>query len=288
MQKGIDCHYTSANATETNSAVLKRKFREVKEKTNDYEEFYDSLRGLPDTDSQAIFQMIRGGADIKTVMRQIREGNLLLQLSLAPETQRRYEFPFVTTMPTILLTRDNLYLRSLIFEANFHDENQQQLNIPLNPISRTGSPQYIYTQPYHSAEIVNTRLSTVDISRWTAVTTDNELMRTLLHAYFLYEYSSYTSFQKDIFIQALTDGDKRFCSSLLVNAVLAEASVIPPFEVFKQLWKQANSYSIATTGYNIANNSGILRISVIASLQNLDDSGSYSQKGQIFPLYRPP
>ncbi|KAL6828048.1 hypothetical protein V8C40DRAFT_243377 [Trichoderma camerunense] len=224
VQKGIDCHYTSANATETNSAVLKRKFREVKEKTNDYEEFYDSLRGLPDADSQAIFQMIRGGADIKTVMRQIREGNLLLQLSLAPETQRRYDFPFVTTMPTILLTGDNLYLRSLVFEATFQDENQQQLNIPLNPNSRTGSPQYIYTQPYHSAEIVNTRLSTVDISRWTAVSTDNELMRTLLHAYFLHEYSSYTSFQKDIFIQALTDGDKRFCSSLLVNAVLAEAS----------------------------------------------------------------
>lgn len=185
---------------------------------------------MPDTDSQAIFLMIRRGADIKTVMQQIREGNLLLQLSLAPETQRRYEFPFVTTMPAVLLTGDNLYLRSLIFEATLHDENQQQLNIPLNPNSRTGSPQYIYTQPYHCAEIVNMRLSTVDISRWTAVTTDNELMRAMLHAYFLHEYSSYTAFQKDIFIQALTDGDKRFCSSLLVNAVLAEAAVIPPLK----------------------------------------------------------
>ncbi|KAL7907447.1 hypothetical protein GGI35DRAFT_456337 [Trichoderma velutinum] len=223
-QKGIDCHYTSANANETNSAVLKRKFREVKEKTGDYEEFYEAIQSMPAADSQAIFRLVRQGANIKTVLRQIKEGSLLLQLSVAPETRRRYEFPFVTTMPAALLTADNLYLKSVIYEATFHDNNQQQLNIPLNLSSRTGSPQYIYTQPYHSAEIVNTRLSTVDISRWTAVTTDNELMRALLHAYFLYEYSSYTIFQKDIFIQALTDGNEQFCSSLLVNAVLAEAS----------------------------------------------------------------
>ncbi|KAK4081289.1 uncharacterized protein Triagg1_2821 [Trichoderma aggressivum f. europaeum] len=289
VQKGIDCHYTSANATETNSGVLKRKFQEVKQKTSDYEEFYDALQRMPPSDSQAIFRLIRRGADIKTVMGQITEGNLLLQLSLTPETQRRYEFPFVTTMPAALQTGDNLYLRSLIFEATFHDQNQQQLTVPLNQVNtRSGSPQYIYTQPYHSAEIVNTRLSSVDVSRWTAVSADNELMRALLHAYFLHEYSSYTIFQKDIFIQALTDGDERFCSSLLVNALLAQASVFPPFEVFKQRWKQANRYSIAIRGSKIANSSGTLKISAIAFLQKLGDFGNYGPKEQIFQLYKPP
>ncbi|KAL6697014.1 hypothetical protein J3F84DRAFT_371912 [Trichoderma pleuroticola] len=241
-QKGIDCHYTSANATETNSGVLKRKFQEVKQKTSDYEELYNALRKMPPDDSRAIFLLIRRGVNIKTVMRQIREGSLLLQLSLTPETQRRYEFPFVTTMPAALQTGDNLYLRSLIFEATFHDENQQQLNVPLHQVhSGSGSPRYIYTQPYHSAEIVNTRLSSVNISRWTAVTADNELMRALLHAYFLHEYSSYTIFQKDIFIQALANGDERFCSSLLVNAVLAQAShCYAGIQNREQFWNPGN------------------------------------------------
>ncbi|KAL7952129.1 hypothetical protein V8C42DRAFT_306225 [Trichoderma barbatum] len=223
-QKGLDCHYTSANPTETNSAVLKRRFREMKQKSSDYEEFYEAIQNMPAKDSQSIFRLIRRGADINTVVRQIKEGSLLLQLSVAPETRRRYEFPFVATMPAALLISNNSYLRSLIYEAIIYDKNQQQLSLAWEPSSRTGSPQYVYTQPYHSAEIVNTRLSAVDVSRWTTVTVDNELMRIMLHSYFLHEYTSYTIFQKDIFIQALTDGNKQFCSSLLVNALLAEAS----------------------------------------------------------------
>ncbi|KAL7930684.1 hypothetical protein V8C35DRAFT_311950 [Trichoderma chlorosporum] len=223
-QKGINCHYTSTNPTETNSAVLKRQVREAKKESGDFEEFYKAIQNMPATDSRAVFRMMRQGADIRNVARQIREGSLRLQLSLAPETRRRYDFPFIKAMPTALLTSSNSYLKSPIYEAVFHDQNQEQLSQTLGSNGRTALSLYVYSQPYHSAEIVNAQLSAVDLLRWTTVTDDNELMRTLLHSYFLHEYSSYTIFHKDIFIQALTEGDERFCSSLLVNALLAEAA----------------------------------------------------------------
>jgi hypothetical protein len=50
------------------------------------------------------------------------------------------------------------------------------------------------------------------------VTSDDDL---------LHHHATYPSFHKDIFLQALRDGDERFCSPLLVNAVLAEGCVFP-------------------------------------------------------------
>lgn len=59
---------------------------------------------------------------------------------------------------------------------------------------------------------------------WTNVTSDPRLVRHLLDLYFCWEYPTFSSLSKDQFLKDFEDRRKRFCSSLLVNAILALAS----------------------------------------------------------------
>ncbi|KAM0253124.1 hypothetical protein ACHAQJ_007400 [Trichoderma viride] len=79
VRRDSDCQYVSATSAETKSEMLKRKIEEEKQKSSEYQEFYEAVRNMPDKDFQATFRLVRQGADIGTVLRHIKEGNLLLQ-----------------------------------------------------------------------------------------------------------------------------------------------------------------------------------------------------------------
>jgi len=200
----------------------------MQQRIEDHERLYAALRTMSEQDSRAVLDKLRLGADVSTVLRQIKEGDLLLQLSLVPESRRRYEFPYSSTMPAYLQTPDNPYLRSPVYGITIDDRFVPGPSPSLQPDDRLSHYRGVYVQPYHSATIIDDRLSEVELSRWTSVTADNRLMRKILHAYLLHEYPTFPALHKDIFLQAAIDNDKRFCSPLLVNALLAEASVSDP------------------------------------------------------------
>jgi hypothetical protein len=79
--------------------------------------------------------------------------------------------------------------------------------------------------PYHAAEMIDPRLSSVRAAKWTSVTTDNALVSKLLAVFLQYEYPRTRVFQKDLFLDDLVQGKTDFCSSLLVNCILANAAV---------------------------------------------------------------
>ncbi|KAM7201963.1 nitrogen assimilation transcription factor nit-4 [Naviculisporaceae sp. PSN 640] len=56
---------------------------------------------------------------------------------------------------------------------------------------------------------------------WTKITSDSDLIKHLLSLYFCWEYPTFASLSKEHFIQDFGDGRTRFCSSILVNALLA-------------------------------------------------------------------
>ncbi|KAK3372350.1 fungal-specific transcription factor domain-containing protein [Podospora didyma] len=56
---------------------------------------------------------------------------------------------------------------------------------------------------------------------WTKITADSELVQHLLALYFCWEYPTFASLSKEHFLQDFRDGNARFCSSILVNALLA-------------------------------------------------------------------
>ncbi|KAH6607270.1 hypothetical protein Trco_003583 [Trichoderma cornu-damae] len=227
----MECQYASAHREETVSAALKRKYREEHEKSSGYEEFFSTLQSCPEKDAMTVFSLMRQGADPGALLKRMRDCDLLLQLSVVPETRRRYQFPYLASMPIRLQTPDNPYLNSLLYETTFrgiaHQDDRRNGRGNFQPPQPEGrwlvQHQNIYLQPYHAAEVIDHLVDHVQPSKWTAVASDDHLMRTLLKAYILHEYPTFPVFHKDIFFQAMIDGDRRYCSPMLVNALLAEA-----------------------------------------------------------------
>lgn len=65
-----------------------------------------------------------------------------------------------------------------------------------------------YLKPYHAARLTVPQLERVKPSSWTVVTADDRLMRNVLAASFLQEYSWYTVFQPDYFFDDMADVDE--------------------------------------------------------------------------------
>lgn len=195
-----------------------------------HEELIELLRNRPDQDAQDIFQRIRSGADIKTILNQVKTGDLLLQMAVEPETRFRYEFPYKSEFPEDYFI-NNPYLTSLIYEATSlystgHDSNYSPLP-KTERLANLGSSEYqsVYLKPFHAAQVVDPLLSNVKVSLWTAVCDDDDLMRDLLGVFFRCEYHFTAAFQKDLFLEDMATQQHDFCSSLLVNIMLAYSCV---------------------------------------------------------------
>ncbi|KAI1777970.1 hypothetical protein F4818DRAFT_447889 [Hypoxylon cercidicola] len=214
-----DCRYATA-PTETHSQALKRKHSELQDRITPYEELFELLKSKSEIESLEILKRVRSGADVGSIIRHARDGDLLIQLSLAPETRRRYEFPYISDMPASILVPDNLYLRSFVYETTFRAPQSHGFG---HESLREGYNDDRYLKPYHAAQVVDPNFSNAIISKWTSVTSDDHLLRRLLNAYLCYQHPWTAAFHMDYFLKDMASGRSRFCSSLLVNAVLAAA-----------------------------------------------------------------
>ncbi|RGP76742.1 hypothetical protein FLONG3_5182 [Fusarium longipes] len=195
-----------------------------------YEELIGLLRNLPDQDAQLVLKRIRSGADVGSVLQQAKAGDVLLQMAVVPETRYRYEFPYRAEMPKEFYI-DNLYMNSLLYETAslYSYRNGPELVTPSALTDLVSEEQKSpYLKPFHAAQVVEPLLNDAKISRWTNVSKDNALMRDLLRVMFRCEYQFTAAFHKDLFLQDLVAGRTDFCSSLLVNIVLAYACVCYP------------------------------------------------------------
>ncbi|KAM3493384.1 hypothetical protein MY3957_003297 [Beauveria namnaoensis] len=215
-------------AGESSDAALRRKNREKEEELRKLRGSHNALRRVvtalqtcKENEIAAILRRLRETQDATAVATQLEGGDLLLQLHVAPETKFRFSFPYCRDMPRALLTPDNPYLGSVLYESAFISTSNQT-SAMMSRIERL-QPQYV--KPYTAARIADTRLGTVNVARWTNVCADNAILRHLLHIYLLSEYQLFPPFHKDYFINDMVLGSTRFCTSLLVNAVLALACV---------------------------------------------------------------
>ncbi len=72
------------------------------------------------------------------------------------------------------------------------------------------SPRHVTSSHIATAEIVDPRLRQVNASSWTSVTSDDKLVSELLALYFQYEFPTTQFFQKDLFLDDLVQGRKKF------------------------------------------------------------------------------
>ncbi|KAH7130570.1 hypothetical protein B0J11DRAFT_523464 [Dendryphion nanum] len=184
--------------------------KQMQQKAQASDELLEMMKSLAEPDAIDILRRIRAGTDPQAIVDQIRDGDLLLQLALVPETSRRYEFPYLSEMPAFLLTTDNPYLRSPIYETSFG--------------LQSSICEHAYSKPLHAAEVIDPLIDNATTGKWTSVISNDSLLRQLLKSFFQYAYLEWFPFHKDLFLSDMATGRTRFCSSLLVNAVLANAS----------------------------------------------------------------
>lgn len=213
--RNTDCHYR-----ETETRQIRRRFEQLQERRSAHEDLLEMLRTMPEKDALDIFHRIRAGESTESIVRQVQEGSLLMELSAAPSACRPYEFPYNADMPQELLTPSNEYLYSTLYhwiQAAAHSETlegSQTLQAP-SPVTR----------PMHAAEMVDPLLAEVKPSQWTNVSANDRLMRELLHGYFVHVYPLEFIFYKNHFLEDMLAGGTASCSHLLVNALLAKACV---------------------------------------------------------------
>ncbi|PVH96228.1 hypothetical protein DM02DRAFT_688343, partial [Periconia macrospinosa] len=200
-----------------------------------YEELLRLIRTLPKEDAVDLFHQIRTRGDIRAILSQVRDSNLLLQLHLVPETRLRYELPYSREMPALLLTSGSPYLYSMVYKATSQPILQSRETTATEcqhrefPAEQTSSKyQTQYVKPYYAAVFVEPQLENARPLKWTTVSKDNELMRDLLAAYFTHEYHLFLVFQKEYFLEDIGNTKivkeaAQCCSALLVNATLAYA-----------------------------------------------------------------
>lgn len=196
------------------------------------------MKSLPEQEAQDILARVRAGADVETLLSHVANGDLLLQLSVVPETRYRYELPYMPKLPASLLTTDNPYLRSCIYDAtgvfSATDLSRASSHAASSSKSKAASHLHrpesatydsIYLKPFHAAEVIDPKISQLKISSWTTVCDDNVLMRHLLQGLLQCEYHFTAAFQKDLFLEDMIAQREEFCSSLLVNIMLAYSCV---------------------------------------------------------------
>ncbi|KAF5596564.1 nitrate assimilation regulatory nirA [Fusarium pseudocircinatum] len=180
---------------------------------------YRAIQTRPRPEALEIVRRIQAGVDAETLMRQLSSADLLLQVQLEPETRSRYQFIYSPLMPTYLQTDDNPFMKSLIHEWSTRDDVVSIASPAFTDTDLGYRAQYL--RPHHAATIVDSRLDEIVPSKWTTVAVSDDTMKELIRAYLLQEYDWFAFFHKDYFLDDMISGSNTFCSSLLVNAILA-------------------------------------------------------------------
>ncbi|KAM0296885.1 hypothetical protein ACHAPM_010071 [Fusarium culmorum] len=163
---------------QTQSQALKRKYSAVDGENSVHRRFIDILRSHPAQDVNDILNRLRGGTGVDELVRHVESGDLLLELSVAPDVQWRHNPGGLLTIPDLLKTANNPYVKSLIYQIKF---DQLSSTRPRPPPAGTLA---LYNAPYHTAGMVSALLDTCQPSKWTNVSKDDELLREILRRYF--------------------------------------------------------------------------------------------------------
>ncbi|CAI6337654.1 unnamed protein product [Periconia digitata] len=210
---------------ETSVGALKRKFGELethydrlKGSKELLEQLLHAIRTRPDDDATVIFESIRSGCEVESIIRHFDHGVLSTQSRVIPETSSRLDLLLKSGMPNFFQSPDNCYLQSTLHKTVSAPPASAQYVSTIG-----GQHSTPYMKPYFTASLVDSRFDRVVPSRWTQVSDDDILMRALLRLYFLHEHQWLGCFHIDDFLDDMLSGSNEHCTPLLVNTIMALA-----------------------------------------------------------------
>lgn len=244
--RGTECEYDIAPNT-TRYTSLKRRHQNLEEEHVELLQLYDMLRFRPESDAIAILNRIRAGTDLQSILAFVKEGDLLVQArtnttdtyaSVLPPARSRYEaqlnvhhpnaYPALPPLddPAADLGDKRKSILDLPPQDHPHAtkeeiENARQVPSAIRAYDCTYQPRFIHKPRAHSDE----RLCRVQARRWTRVACEDATLANLIALYLSWEHSTFRIFDEDYFLDQLVEGSTDYCSSLLVNAICAAATV---------------------------------------------------------------
>jgi hypothetical protein len=188
---------------ETSSEALKREHSALQSREASQTKILDLLTSLPEAEAQHVLWRLRSGTPADTIYNQVTAGNALVELAVKPESWLRHELLYQAEMPKHYI-HNNPYLDTVIYQDTSlypRNSNMSYLSSSAmrNAIASVGGSihEAAYLMPFHAAHVVHPLLNEAKPSLWTVVCKDDVLMRNILGAWLLCEYSFTSAFQKD-------------------------------------------------------------------------------------------
>ncbi|KAM3505753.1 hypothetical protein MY11210_007842 [Beauveria gryllotalpidicola] len=239
-QRRSSCHY-AARPGETESQALRRGYQELRDRAGEHEEVVALLRSLPEQDAQGVFQRIRAGTGLGTILRQVRAGNALLQMAVPPETSFPYSFPYLNSVfyeTTSVLAAAPRPPRNEEPAQSLGGDGGGGARQPLARVRQQRSKDNdssaaanhnaendgVYPSPFHAERVLQPRLTGVQIAPLMRVCDDEPLMRDQLEMSLRCESQSESAFHKDYSFEDLAAGR--------MGVLLVDAGESNPFLCF--------------------------------------------------------
>ncbi|KAJ1328951.1 transcriptional regulatory protein GAL4 [Microdochium nivale] len=105
--------------------VMKRKLDNTEDELQSHRELFRLIRSRPEADSLEIVRRIREGHDVHSLLLHVRDGDLLVQMAVAPDSWCRHSFPLAKEMPESLRQHGKPYLDSLLYRCAMDQEPSQ-------------------------------------------------------------------------------------------------------------------------------------------------------------------
>lgn len=235
--RGLDCRY-GADPDTTRMVTLKRKYQAVSERNHELEGLLSLLRDGSIPEANALLDKLRAGMDITQLVHLVRQG------SISPDYSG---FP---TPTSDVMTMDDL---KTLHQHAYHDfdrwnpsgsiRDRMAVNALLVGTSskpdQTAPPTLTNSSELHDSRLHQERLTIqaqawtdyvdpalmgANLTKWTTVIGDNDLLVHLISIFIAWE-SPTTLWLSKAFLADLKAYRTDYCSSMLVNAILSFASV---------------------------------------------------------------
>lgn len=210
--------------------VSKRKYDDLEREKNDLQDSKNLLELIvqrDEKDALAIFRQIRSGISPSAILSLLRMGDPTMESQL---TSKKPALPPLWSLGiNISILHSSVYpsleplpLRTDSLDAVGLSSSMSDLNLGASPRtdSMSGSSPLV-----DEHDLYDCRLCDVDASYWTRVKVSNRAVANLISVYLSWCHPTTRLFDQNLFLEDLVAYRHDFCSSVLVNALLAHACV---------------------------------------------------------------
>ncbi|KAI1813727.1 hypothetical protein GGS20DRAFT_586237 [Poronia punctata] len=219
--RNLQCEYRDSPDA-TTRADLQRRFVELEKKYHELLELIEMLKNRPEAEAHVILLRLRRSTDIHSTLAFINQGDLLAHPRHIATPDPRNDALLSSHHPKIYPassakagdTTELGVIRKSILEMNPDD-----YEFPLNQEIRNARRLDI------AHPTCDERTLRIDARLWTRVTTNNSIVANLISLYLSWDHCTMRLFDEDYFLDQIATGQTEYCSPLLVNALLAAASL---------------------------------------------------------------